>query len=56
MYSVCPTSGLQDFSFLLYLDTNKILLVGSGIVAYKVQLRARLKSTLYFGMTDHKLG
>lgn len=34
------------FLFLLYLDTNQILPVGSGIIAYKVQLRARVKSTL----------
>lgn len=34
------------FLFWLYLDTNQILPVGSGIVAHKVQLRARIESTL----------
>lgn len=34
------------FLFWLYLDTNQILPVCSGIVAHKVQLRARIESTL----------
>ena len=45
-FSVCSASGLQDFSFLLCLDISQILPVSSGIVAHKVQIRARIKSTL----------